>query len=338
MSYKFLDFKLNTPFGLASCAASLTPTILKFIENDCSIITYKTIRSVPYKGNPAPNITNVMQRQQLTEKDFHKIIYTSQEQTPVETLSWANSHGIACPELSVVAQEYATVKKALKPGQIFISSIYGESSGTKSLEQDFIDLALFAAQNGSDAIEANFSCPNMKNTKTLLFESPEQVKTICTAITKAVPHIPLIVKIGYVPDNHQLEQLLVALQVGGARAVCSMNSFGMQIIDKKNNQPFFGLSRRISGVSGHILFNLALDQATRIATIISNKKLNLELVGTGGIMQASDAITYLNNGATVITSATGLMNKTQLGTEIKKSLQTAYTVHHPAIQKEQQYV
>jgi len=77
----------------------------------------------------------------------------------------------------------------------------------------------------------------------------------------------------------------------------------------------FGEQRQWSGVSGYPIKNLGLDFIRRLQNINAKQKLDLSIIGVGGITIAEDFTHYHNAGADIAMSATGTMWNPYLGVE-----------------------
>ncbi len=319
-AFDFLGFEVNSPFGLAPCPASLSEGITVYARNGCDILTYKTIRSQPTDIHPTPNIFNVYAPNQLEPTDFFSSILTIKESTQNRT--WANSYGIGCAPLEQVEQDIKKAKRALHPGQVLIVSIYGQQSENKTLMQDFVDLALFAKQAGADIIEANLSCPNLIGTTQFLYQDSGRVLELCSALSAALGATPLLLKIGFVPKDEALTELLTTADQGGAQGIVSMNSFPMHVFEPITKTAAFGPLRTQCGISGNAIRNLALAQIERITRITRDNNLNLVTIGAGGVMNAAHVRQFLKAGALAVLSATGLMANPELGNTVAERLKT----------------
>jgi len=309
----FLGFEIDTPFGLAPCPISLSEGIQHYAQCGCDVLTYKTIRSIATPPHKAPCFLPLDYTEQLNEKEL--AIPLSISETTSST--WANSFGIGCNSLEWVKQDIQKAKTSLWPHQVLVVPIYGQQTSTKKIEQDFADLALFAKQAGADIIEANLSCPNLLSNKGLLYNDIKLIESVCTAICKAIGPTPLMVKIGYIKDYNELETVVKTIANGGAKAVVSMNALPMHVVNK-TGAPAFGPNRKQCGVSGDALRTLALTQIKDIADINIQNNLGLSIIGAGGIIQPEHVQEFLDAGATVALSATGLMTHPNLAKEVQK--------------------
>lgn len=72
-------------------------------------------------------------------------------------------------------------------------------------------------------------------------------------------------------------------------------------------EPALGATRCYSGICGGPIRAAAIDWVKQAHTIIKEENLDLTLVGCGGIMLPSHFDEFLNAGANIAMSATGMM-------------------------------
>ena len=115
--------------------------------------------------------------------------------------------------------------------------------------------------------------------------------------------------------------MVKAIAQSGAKGIVSINSLPMHVIDT-NGKPAFGEGREQCGVSGEAIRTLALKQIKKIILINTQNNFELTIIGVGGIMQPEHMQDFLNAGATVALSATGLMTVPYLTQEMLQSITT----------------
>ncbi|MGC1854776.1 MAG: hypothetical protein WA659_05335, partial [Candidatus Aquirickettsiella sp.] len=82
-------------------------------------------------------------------------------------------------------------------------------------------------------------------------------------------------------------------------------SISMRVLNKSHH-PAFG-KRIYSGVSGYPIRELALHCVKKLVEINQTKKLNLVILGMGGITLPEHFNEFFNVGADIALSATGMM-------------------------------
>lgn len=296
----FLGFSLASPLGVPAGPLLTSSWIGLASKLGFDVLTYKTIRSFPYAGHPTPNVVYVKPL-----ADLDKVIECEKEPDTLENLSITNSFGMPSMPPLFLQEDIAKAKALLKEGQVLIVSVVG-SKDTGSLQDDFVRTALLAKEAGADIIEANFSCPNVQSQEGSLYLDPENTKTIASALTKALNSTPLIIKVGHFEDPKRQKEILINLARAKVRAVAGINSVSKSVL-KEDGSFALGKERKVSGVCGSLIRKCALDFVKLSKKIITSEKLDLELIGGGGIALPFHFDEVLESGAKIAMSATGMM-------------------------------
>lgn len=209
----------------------------------------------------------------------------------------------------------------LRDGQLLIVSVYGEETEHRSQIEDYVYTAKFAKECGADIVEANISCPNLQLQESILqnniFANMDYFYQFVQAMVIAIKPTPLLLKLGLITDNLLLRQILINAAKAGAAGITGINSISMQVMHELN-EPVFGEQRRFSGVSGFPIKNLGLNFIQQLQNIRVQEKLDLSIVGVGGITVAENFTQYHEAGADIAMSATGAMWNPYLGMEYQK--------------------
>ena len=144
------------------------------------------------------------------------------------------------------------------------------------------------------AIEINVSCPNVKEGG-LAFGTDSKwtntvVKNVCgvtekTVITKLTPNVTDVVKIAEAAAD------------GGSDAISLINTFKAMAVDIYRRRP--KIASITGGLSGPCIKPVALRMVWEVS-----EKIDLPVIGMGGIVTASDALEFLITGATAIAVGT----------------------------------
>ena len=171
-----------------------------------------------------------------------------------------------------------------------IANIYGHSP------DEYAELAQrLEKEDAADAIEANLSCPNVHDARTvegpyLVAQVPEQVADYTRAIRSATK-LPLFIKLS--PDVVDIKEPCLAAEAAGADGVCLINTILGLSIDPETRRP--RLANIVGGLSGPAIRPIALKMVWDAARV-----LRIPIIGTGGIGDASDAVQFLLAGATAV--------------------------------------
>ncbi len=175
-----------------------------------------------------------------------------------------------------------------KIGVPLIISILGNT------DEEFVQLIeKFNAAEGVAAIELNLSCPNLKH-KVLVAQDAESTRRVVKAV-KQLSKYPVIAKLS--PNVTDIGEIAVAAQEAGADAISLINTFTAMVIDTKTRRSTLG--NFTGGLSGPAIRPIALQMVHHVA-----KRVNVPVIGMGGIMTANDALQFLIAGASMVAVGT----------------------------------
>lgn len=264
------------------------------------VLTYKTIRSFEHDGHPLPNMIYVEPTGPHSARELAHL------PKHLDELTVTNSFGMPSRSPDFLMQDIEKANRAMGSGQLLIVSVVGTPNRGVSFQQDFVNTALLAKEAGAKVIEANFSCPNVDRAEGMLYTSPETVREYASALVKAIHPLPLILKIGEIENPLLLQQVLEAAALANVSGICGLNSVSMSVTGK-HNQASLGPKREKSGVCGSAIRERALTFIRQAHTIIQREKFGLTLLGCGGIVQAEHFDLFLEAGAQLALTATGMM-------------------------------
>ncbi|MBQ3739159.1 MAG: NAD-dependent dihydropyrimidine dehydrogenase subunit PreA [Bacteroidales bacterium] len=181
------------------------------------------------------------------------------------------------------------------PNKVVVASIMGE------YEEEWIELAKMAEEAGCDAVELNFSCPQMRlaGMGSDVGQDPELV-TFYTAYVKRNVKIPVIPKM--TPNITQINQPAMGAYFAGADAISAINT-----IKSVTMTPEAKVSEKwtVSGYSGRSVKPIALRFILEMAKNPIMK--NIQLSGIGGIETWSDALEFIQLGCRNVQVCTAVM-------------------------------
>ena len=294
----FLGIKLNSPLGIPAGPLLNARWISLAAKLGFDLLTYKTIRSFAHPGHELPNMVYV------TSSGESAVV--CEEPKSVDNLMLTNSFGMPSRSPEYLLEDIDRANRSLLEGQAMIVSIVGTPNQGVSFVQDFVRAAELAKAAGAKLIEANLSCPNVGKAEGQLYTNPDAVYEFAHAIARAVHPIPLILKTGVFPSRDSLRDALEAAARAGARAICGINSVSYHVVDQSGN-PALGPHRSSSGVCGAPIRKQAAEFLQAASSIIRKEKLDLELLGCGGVVKSEHFDELLSSGAGIAMSATGMM-------------------------------
>lgn len=181
------------------------------------------------------------------------------------------------------------------PSKVVVASIMGQT------EEEWMILAKMAEDAGVDAVELNFSCPQMRlagmgsdvgqNSELVLFY---------TAHVKRAVNIPVIPKM--TPNITHISQPAMAAYFASADAISAINTIKSVTMD---NRAMVSGQKTVSGLSGRAVKPIALRHILEMAKNPLMKAVKLS--GIGGIETWSDALEFLQLGCTNLQVCTAVM-------------------------------
>ncbi len=181
------------------------------------------------------------------------------------------------------------------PTKIVVASIMGQTLS------DWAQLAHMAKEAGVDALELNFSCPQM-GLEGMGSDVGQNIELVMhyTSYVKRRVNIPVIAKM--TPNITQINAPAVAASLAGADAISAINTIKSVTM---NDSSMVSHQRTISGYSGRAVKPIALRYILEMAKnpILENTPLS----GIGGIETWRDALEYLQLGCTNVQVCTSVM-------------------------------
>ncbi len=199
-----------------------------------------------------------------------------------------NAMGLPNPGIDDYTEEIRYTKTLIH--QPLIVSIFGYSA------EEYATVAKKAAEAGADALELNVSCPHVKQTGSEIGQNPALLTEVVIAVKSAVK-VPVFVKLS--PNVTDIVQLASAVQKAGADAVTAVNTLRAIAIDTDTQKPV--LSNIKGGLSGPAMKPVALRCVYDI-----REKLDIPIIGCGGITDWRDAVEFFLAGANAIQIGTAI--------------------------------
>jgi dihydroorotate dehydrogenase len=227
-----------------------------------------------------------------------------------EELTVTNSFGMPSLSPPFLLEDIGRAKQSLAPGQLLIVSVVGTLRPDRSYQDDFVAAALLAKEAGAPVIEANFSCPNVGHKEGSLYLDPDAVFRFAQSIVRAIAPLPLLIKVGAFPTPALHKEVFLAAARAGVQGIAGINSVPMQIS--------LSPSRSAAGVCGAAIRHEALRFVRTSRELIDTERLELSLLGCGGIVLPSHFDDFLEAGAHLALSATGMMWNPYLAIEWRK--------------------
>ena len=280
LSITFCGIPCENPFFLASSAICTNyEMIARAFEAGWAGVFYKTICK--------QDINEVSPRFDAVSQDGRFIGFRNMEQLS------ENPHTVDFDILRRLKKDY--------PSKVVIASIMGQ------YEDEWVELAKMAEDAGCDAVELNFSCPQMKKEGlgSDVGQNAELVFYFTTFVKRAV-NIPVIPKM--TPNITSMANVAMASFFAGADGISAINT-----IKSVTMSPLADVSGKntVSGYSGKAVKPIALRFILEITKrpIVLNQKVgnHSEVSGIGGIETWRDALEFLQLGCRNVQVCTAVM-------------------------------
>lgn len=304
----FLGFKVNSRLGVPAGPLLNANWVTAYARLGFDLLVYKTVRTCARSSHPAPNCLVLDIKEAITEKDIGgRLVALQKSEAPQLTqMSITNSFGMPSQAPEIWQTDVAKAKAGLKQGQILIVSVVGTPGQRPRLADDYADAAAMALEAGAQIIEINLSCPNVVGREGALFSDPDASSEVSSRVKKRIGSIPLLIKIGYIPDIQGLQQV-VAANAPHVQGIASVNTLSFEIVNPDASPALPGKGRLTSGVCGSAIKPCAMNQAARLVQLRQKEGYEFVVVGVGGAMTAEDIQDYFNLGVDAVMSATGAM-------------------------------
>ena len=156
--------------------------------------------------------------------------------------------------------------------------------------EDFATLAAAVTLPGVAAIEANISCPNLKQDG-LAFGMDNQATAQVVRAMKAATHLPIWAKL--TPNVTDIAETARAAEQAGADALVVANAMLAMAIDPDTFLP--RVANVMGGITGPATKPIILRMAYQCARAVS-----IPVIGCGGIGTARDAVEYMLAGCAAV--------------------------------------
>ena len=194
---------------------------------------------------------------------------------------FVNAIGLSNPGVDAFSKELATLNE--KPIPIVVS-LFG------STPTEFSDMISRLESISVDCYELNLSCPHVEKVGLEVGQDPEAVSSI-VKIAKKYSSRPVLIKVS--PHITDIVEIVSVAKDSGADGVTAVNTVRAMVIDIETGRPI--LSNNVGGLSGPVMKSIAI----RCVYDIS-KKVDIPIIGCGGITNWNDAIEFFLAGASAV--------------------------------------
>ena len=279
LTISFCGIRCENPFFLASSAVCTNyDMVARALEAGWAGVFYKTISKQDIR-EVSPRFDAVYKAQQGDFFGFRNMEQLSE-----------NPYQEDFDILHRLKQNY--------PTKIIVASIMGQT------EEEWIELAQMAEKAGCDAVELNFSCPQMKlaglgsdigqNSELVLFY---------TAYVRRSVSIPVIPKM--TPNVAQMTPMVMSCFYADAQGISAINTIKSVTM---SDTSAVSDKKTISGYSGRAVKPIALRFILEIAgNPMLAKEHKMDISGIGGIETWRDALEFIQLGCRNVQVCTAVM-------------------------------
>lgn len=206
------------------------------------------------------------------------------------TAGFINAIGLSNPGFRAFKQEILEGQKTGKP--VFVS-VFGATP------QEVREIVESLEEIEPAGYELNVSCPHGGKYGAIVGQDPDLVKAMTHELRKVTKR-PLFIKLS--SNVTDIVEIGLAAQHGGADAVTAINTLKAMVIDPELWRPI--LANKIGGLSGPAIKPVAVRCVYELA-----KKLDIPIIGVGGISTWQDVVEFLLAGAHAVQIGSAVAQK-----------------------------
>ncbi|MDP1834876.1 MAG: hypothetical protein Q8K75_03010 [Chlamydiales bacterium] len=282
----FLGFKVASPLGVPAGPLLNAKWVCFASQLGFDILTYNTIRCRSVPCQPAPNMIFVDVK--------GDVAVLTAKPTSIEDLTVGCSFGYNSKDREFLQMDIESARESLRDGQLLIVSVYGSGQSLYDLAADYVRAASIAREAGAQVIEADFTSVSL-----------EAAPAVAKAIIQAIGVCPLLIKTGNFESQESQREFMVSLAQAGVRGFSGINSLSMKA-SRPDGFPVLP-GRPVVDVRGSGIRQEALKFVRQARSIIESEKLETVLIGCGGIVSKTHFNEFLQAGANLAMSATGML-------------------------------
>lgn len=196
-----------------------------------------------------------------------------------------NSVGLANVGLDAFRSEKLPwLRERLRKSRVFVN-VAGRAT------EDYLQVVeALDPEPGFVGFELNLSCPNVKEGGAVFSSDPALLTEVVTAV-RAVTSRPLVVKLApNVPDIGGIAEAAVR---AGADGLTMINTIPGLLFDTTTRRPILGAGT--GGVSGPAVLPVGVHAVWQ-----ARRRVDVPIIGVGGIRTGDDAVQYLLAGASLV--------------------------------------
>ena len=164
-----------------------------------------------------------------------------------------------------------------------------------------------------DAIEINISCPNVKEGGVAFGNDPDMSARVVETCRQATSK-PLITKLS--PNQTDIAENARRCIEAGTNGFAVINTLMGMAVDIYERRPVIGNNQ--GGLSGPAIKPIALLKVHQVYQVA--KEHGIDIIGQGGVVNATDALEFIITGARAVGVGTGLFYEPLICPEINQGI------------------
>jgi dihydroorotate dehydrogenase (NAD+) catalytic subunit len=227
-----------------------------------------------------------------------------------ETLGLLNAVGLQNIGVKAFVKEKLPFLKEYSTA--IIANIFGETVDEYGKVAEILGMA-----DGLSALEVNISCPNVKKGGIAFGSSPEMAAEVTKRVREATD-LPVIMNLS--PNVTDISHIAESVESAGADAVSLINTLAGMAVDVEHRKPV--LYNVTGGLSGPAIKPVALRMVWQVVN-----RVNIPVIGLGGIMCPNDALEFLIVGARAVEVGTASFLNPHATMNILEGIETYLREH-----------
>jgi len=199
-----------------------------------------------------------------------------------------NSIGLENPGIPAFLEHELPFMRQM--GTVVIANLSGSDT------DEYVKGACLLNESSVDMIELNISCPNVKEGGMAFGLEPNSAQALTSCVRRACTKKPLVVKLS--PNAPSVSSVAAACANAGADALSLVNTFKAMAIDTVSRKPVF--DNITAGLSGPAIKPIALRIVWELVGSLKEAKLQVPVIGMGGISCTKDALEFMMAGACAV--------------------------------------
>ena len=218
----FFGLPVKSRFGLAASLGMTADWIGLYARLGFDILTYKTVRGRVRRAHAPPNWI-FLDETGLALDQFERPCRTITGVPATPGLATAvGSIGTPSSDPAFWRSDIPHARQRLAPGQVLIVSVMATAEDATSEDvvvAEFEELAATVRATGAQIVEANISCPNVREREAEAYRDAALAGRIAAALRRGAGDLPVLLKVGPIEEDAAIPRHLVTEPGVGYRFV-----------------------------------------------------------------------------------------------------------------------